>query len=310
MPETKPAAPGKYIDPLVDFAFKKIFGSEPNKDLLIAFLNEVFRGRKHIIDLVYNKNEHHGDIKDEGAAIFDLLCTGDNGEQFLIEVQRGRQGNFKERALFYTSRLISDQAPRGRRSEWAYNLTEVYLVALLEDFTLQISPGKEYLHDICLCNRETGEIFYNKLGYIYLELSKFVKEDTELETDLDKWLYILKNMSRMDKIPMYLRKPIFEKLFSIAEYTNLTKEEKTMYDSSMKYKWDNKNVLDYALKEGMEKGMEKGIEKGMKKGLKKGIEKGKFEKAVAIAREMKKDGLPLIQISKFTELSIEEIEKL
>jgi predicted transposase/invertase (TIGR01784 family) len=314
MPETKPAAPGKYIDPLVDFAFKKIFGSEPNKDLLIAFLNEVFRGRKHIVDLVYNKNEHHGDLKDEGAAIFDLLCTGDNGEQFLIEVQRGRQGNFKERALFYTSRLISDQAPKGRRSEWAYNLTEVYLVALLEDFTLQISDGKEYLHDICLCNRETGEIFYNKLGYIYLELSKFVKEDTELETDLDKWLYILKNMSRMDKIPMYLRKPIFEKLFSIAEYTNLTKEEKTMYDSSMKYKWDNKNVLDYALKEGMEKGMEqgmeKGIEKGMKKGLKKGIEKGKFEKAVAIAREMKKDGLPLIQISKFTELSIEEIEKL
>ena len=102
----------------------------------------------------------------------------------------------------------------------------------------------------------------------------------------------------MDKIPMYLRKPIFEKLFSIAEYTNLTKEEKTMYDSSMKYKWDNKNVLDYAIKEGFEQGLEKGIEKG------------KFEKAIAVAREMKKDGLPLIQISKFTELSTEEIEKL
>jgi len=186
----------------------------------------VFRGRKHIADLVYNKNEHPDDLKDEGAAIFDLLCTGANGEKFLIEVQRGRQGNFKERALFYTSRLISDQAPKGRRSEWAYNLTEVYLVALLEDFTLQISDGKEYLHDICLCNRETGEIFYDKLGYIYSELNKFVKEDADLVTDLDKWLYVLKNMSRMDKIPVYLRKPIFEKLFSIAEYTNLTKEEK------------------------------------------------------------------------------------
>jgi predicted transposase/invertase (TIGR01784 family) len=82
-------APGKYIDPLVDFAFKKIFGSEPNKDLLIAFLNEVFRGRKHITSLVYNKNEYPGDLKEEGAAIFDLLCTGANGEQFLIEIQRG-----------------------------------------------------------------------------------------------------------------------------------------------------------------------------------------------------------------------------
>lgn len=90
----------------------------------------------------------------------------------------------------------------------------------------------------------------------------------------------------MDKIPAYLRKPIFEKLLSIAEYTNLTKEEKTMYDSSLKYKWDNKNVLDYAVKEA------------------------KLEEAMAIALEMKKDGLPLAQISKFTKLPIEEIEKL
>jgi predicted transposase/invertase (TIGR01784 family) len=302
MPDNKPPVTGKYIDPLVDFAFKKIFGSEPNKDLLIAFLNEVFLGRKHIADLVYNKNEHPGDLKDEGAAIFDLLCTGANGEKFLIEVQRGRQGNFKERALFYTSRLISDQAPKGRRSEWAYNLTEVYLVALLEDFTLQISDGKEYLHDICLCNRETGEIFYDKLGYIYLELNKFVKEGTELATDLDKWLYVLKNMSRMDKTPVYLRKPIFEKLFNIAEYSNLTKEEKTMYDSSLKYKWDNKNVLDYAKEEGIQEGIERGIERG--------IEKGKLEEAMEIALTLKKMGFSVEDIANITRLSVEEINKL
>jgi predicted transposase/invertase (TIGR01784 family) len=294
MPENKPPVPGKYIDPLVDFAFKKIFGSEPNKDLLIAFLNEVFRGRKHIIDLVYNKNEHPGDIKNEGAAIFDLLCTGSTGDQFIIEVQRGRQGNFKERALFYTSRLISDQAPKGKRSDWAYNLTEVYLIALLEDFTLGISRDSEYLHDICLCKRDTGEIFYDKLGYTYIELSKFVKAGIELETDLDKWLYVLKNISQMDRIPVYLRKPVFEKLFSIAEYTNLTKEEKSMYDSSLKYKWDNKNVLDYALQEGIEKG----------------IEKGRYEEALAIARELKKEGLTNDFIARTTKLSIEEIEKL
>ena len=98
----------------------------------------------------------------------------------------------------------------------------------------------------------------------------------------------------MDRLPVYLRKSIFEKLFNIAEYTNLTKEEKTMYDSSMKYKWDNKNVLDYAVSTAEAKG----IEKGMKK------------KAVSIAKEMKKDGLPSAQISKFTNLSIEEIENL
>ncbi|EHQ29014.1 Rpn family recombination-promoting nuclease/putative transposase [Mucilaginibacter paludis] len=294
MSDSKPPVAGKYIDPLVDFAFKKIFGSEPNKDLLIAFLNEVFRGRKHIVDLVYNKNEHPADLKDGGAAIFDLLCTGHNGERFIIEVQRAKQGYFKERALFYTSRLISDQAPKGKRSDWAYNIAEVYLIALLEDFTLKGSPANSYLHDICLCNRDTGEIFYDKLGYTYIELSKFVKADSELETDLDRWLHVLKNMSQWDKIPVYLRKPVFEKLFSIAEYTNLTKEEKTMYDSSLKYKWDNKNVIEYARQEGIEKG----------------IEKGKHEEAIAIAKEMKKDGLPLAKIAKFTKISVSEIEKL
>jgi predicted transposase/invertase (TIGR01784 family) len=160
----------KYIDLMTDFGFKRIFCTDPNRDLLIAFLNEVFRGRKHIVDLVYNKNEHTGDTIYEGGAIFDLLCTGKDGERFIIEVQRGRQENFKQRALFYTSRLISEQAPKGNRSEWAYNIAEVYLVALLEDFALEDSPINEYLHDICLCNRDTGKIFYENLGYTYIEL--------------------------------------------------------------------------------------------------------------------------------------------
>jgi len=100
MSKTKRPVRGKYIDPLVDFAFKKIFGSEPNKDLLIDFLNEVFRGRKHIVDLSYDKNEHPGEVKDEGSAVFDLLCTGNNGERFLIEVQRAKQGYFKKELYF------------------------------------------------------------------------------------------------------------------------------------------------------------------------------------------------------------------
>jgi predicted transposase/invertase (TIGR01784 family) len=286
MSRSKPPVAGKYIDPLVDFAFKKIFGSDPNKDLLIAFLNEVFRSRKHIVDLVYNKNEHPGSSKEEGAAIFDLRCTGDQGEFFLIEVQRARAGRFKERALFYTSRLISDQAPRGDRSSWAYDITEVYLIAVLEDFVLEGSPVYDYLHDICLCNRMTGEIFYDKLGYTYIELSKFVKADADLVTDLDRWLYVLKNMSRMDKTPAYLRKPIFEKLFSIAEYTSLTKEEKTMYDRNLKIKWDNESVLEYA------------------------VQTGRLESARAIALEMKRDGYSVDQIAKLTKLSPDEIEKL
>ena len=302
MATMKPPPVGRYVDPFVDYAFKRIFGSEPNKDLLIDFLNGVFRGRKIITDLSYNTAEHPGDLNTEGSAIFDLLCTGTDGESFIIEIQRGRQAFFKERALFYTSRLISGQAPKGKRAQWAYNLKEIYLIALLEDSKLNPDDSNAYLHDICLCNRDTGKIFYDKLNYTYIELINFVKGETELDTDLDRWLHVLKNMSRWDKLPLYLRKPIFEKLFNIAEYTNFTKEEKDMYDSSMKYKWDNQAVLDYARMEG--------LERGRLEGKLEGKVEGKLEQAKAIAREMKKDGLPLAQIAKFTNLSVIEIEKL
>jgi predicted transposase/invertase (TIGR01784 family) len=165
---------GKSIDPLVDFSFKKIFGSEPNKDLLIAFLNEVFRGRKQITDLVYSKNEHPGDTEEIGGAIFDLICTGQDGETFLIEVQRSSQGRLKQRMVYYASRLISDMAPKGKRHVWNYAVSEVYVIVLMDGFTLPESSGERYLHDICLCNRENGEVFYEGLGFIYLERFDFV----------------------------------------------------------------------------------------------------------------------------------------
>jgi predicted transposase/invertase (TIGR01784 family) len=171
------------------------------------------------------------------------------------------------------------------------------LVAILEDFTLGISPAKNYLHNICLCNRDTGEVFYDKLGYTYIELRNFEKKETELETDLERWLFLLKHMYTFDKIPAYFRKPIFEKLFNIAEYTNFTKEEKEMYDSSLKYKWDNKNVLDYAVMEAVKEAESKAREKIL-------------EEKKDIAREFKKMGIALADIAKGTGLSIEEIEKL
>lgn len=140
----------RYVNPLVDYAFKKIFAEEGNKDLLIAFLNEVLQGRKHIVDLVYNKNEYPDSLKNEGGVVFDIICTDDKGEQFIIEVQRGKQKFFKERALFYTSRLITDQAPKGNRKDWGHKLTEVYLVAIMEDFMVDNTMPETHLHNIAL----------------------------------------------------------------------------------------------------------------------------------------------------------------
>jgi len=158
---------GRYIDPLTDTAFKLIFGA--NKDLLINFLNRVFRGRKQITLLEYGKNEHPGSIDEIGGVIFDLLCTGADGETFLIEVQRSSQANLKERMLFYAGKLISDSAPKGRRAAWNYAVPEVYVIVLMDGFRFPESRKGKYLHDICLCDRDEGKVFYERMGFIYIE---------------------------------------------------------------------------------------------------------------------------------------------
>jgi predicted transposase/invertase (TIGR01784 family) len=280
--------PGRFLDPLTDFGFKHLFGSEPNKDVLIAFLNELFKGQKIITDLVYNSTEQSGDNDTEKKVFFDLLCTGQNGEQFIIEMQRAEQRNFRDRVVFYTSRLISNQLPKGP-GNWNVELKEVYLIAILE-FDFQTTTPDRYLHHISLTNTDTGEIFYNKLGYKFLELSRFVKTETEIETDLDLWFFALKNMSRLDKIPAILNKRIFQKLFKIAEISKLSKEERAMYDSNLKAKWDYENSIAFAEE--------------------KAEERGEHNKALNIARKLKKMGLLSLDIANATGLSLEEIEQL
>jgi predicted transposase/invertase (TIGR01784 family) len=258
MKKLSPPPIGRYIDPLSDFGFKLLFGSEPNKELLIAFLNELFKGKKQITDLYYNKNEYQGPQAGFRRSIFDLTCTGNSGEQFVIEVQRVSQPFFKDRAIYYTSTLIHDQGLKGKKN-WDFKLKEVYLVGLM-DFTFDDSSPETCLHCVHLSDEATGAVFYKKLGYIFIELPKFSKGETELKTDLDRWLYVLKNMSLLQKIPVILNKRIFEKLFAIAEISNLTKEEYMRYERSRMAQWDEYAIKVSAPKYAREEGRKEGIE--------------------------------------------------
>jgi predicted transposase/invertase (TIGR01784 family) len=259
-----PPPMGKYVDPLTDFGFKLLFGSEPNKDLLIAFLNELFKGKKRIADLTYNKSEYHGPHPEYRKSIFDLTCTDDKGVRFMIEVQRARQVCFKDRALYYTAAFIQEQGPKGK-PDWDFQLKEVYLIALM-DFCLEDTSPEHYLHWVRLTDEATGKVFYEKLGYIFIEIPKFNKPETALETDLDRWLYILKNLSLLQKIPVFLHKRIFEKLFTIAEVSKLTKPMFTQYERSRMARWTEYAVLEAAKIDGAKQGREEGREQGREEG--------------------------------------------
>ena len=121
----------KYINPFTDYGFKKLFGSEPNKDILIDFLNQVLPEKHHLNDLTYAKSEQLGLTEDDRSAVFDLYCIGKNGEHFIVEMQKAKQNYFKDRSVFYTSFPIQNQAQKG---EWNFQLAAVYLIGIL-DFT-------------------------------------------------------------------------------------------------------------------------------------------------------------------------------
>jgi len=239
---------GKYINPFTDFGFKKIFGEEPNKDLLIDFLNELLREQnQHIQNLTYKKTENLGASDIDRKVVFDLYCENERGEKFIVEMQKAKQTHFKERTLFYSTFPIQEQALKG---EWDYSLKAVFAIAIL-DFTFDDpDKTKTITTYVKLTDIDRNEVFYNKLTYVFIQMPNFEKTEAQLETHFDKWLYLLKNLHKFEEIPVKLREKIFQKVFKIAEIAKLKPEERQKYEDSLKYYRDLKNSLDNALSEG------------------------------------------------------------
>ena len=260
----------KYINPFTDYGFKKLFGEEPNKDLLLDFLNELLKKEEgRIISLTYLKSEHLGTTEVDRKAIFDLYCENEKGEKFIVELQKTKQKFFKDRALYYSTFPIREQA---KHADWIYELKAVYTIAIL-DFVFdedKKNPTK-YRYDIKLTDIETKKVFYDKLTFIYLEMPKYNKTIDQLETRFDKWLYVIRNLNRLDRVPDKLREKIFEKLFETAEIAKFTPEQARSYEDSLKYYRDIKASLDTKFEEGIKKGIEKGIEKVAINAINKGM---------------------------------------
>ena len=261
----------KYINPFTDFGFKKLFGTELNKDLLIDFLNEVVLPKQRKIkELTYRKNEHIGNTELDRKAIFDLYCIGADGERFIVEMQKAKQNYFKDRSVFYATFPIQEQAQRG---DWDYKLAEVYTVGVLDfvfgDDITQVKKGSkskqtdknEVRHEVKLKDQNC-QVFYDKLTFIYLEMPNFTKTEEELETSYDKWLYVLKYLPTLTKRPLKLQERIFQRLFEAAEIAKFSPEEKEQYEESLKSYRDLKNVIDTAFDDGENKGKIEGIIEG------------------------------------------------
>lgn len=279
----------KYINPFTDFGFKKIFGEEASKPLLIDFLNALLPQTNKIVDLNFKNTEQLGQTDSDRKAIYDIYCENENGEKFIVELQKAKQNYFKERTIYYSTFPIREQAEKG---EWNYNLKAVYCVGILDfrfgDYESE-SEKSEFVHSIKLKN-QNGKVFYEKLTYIYLEMPNFNLSESDLVTRLDKWLYFIKHLEDFQTIPTIFRDEVFTQAFEKAELAKYGQADLDNYENSLKIYRDLKGVIDTAFDEGK-------------------LE-GKLERNIEVAKSAKKIGLSIGDIMKLTGLSESEINKL
>ena len=317
----------RYVNPYTDFAFKLLFGTDLNKEILIGFLNALFDGKQVIEDVTYLNTEHLGSKETDRRAVFDVYCENEKGEKILIEMQRGEQQFFKDRSIYYATYPIREQAIKGEI--WNYELKAVYVIGIL-NFALDDVSSSGFRHEVKLMDTTTHEVFFDKLTFVYLEMPKFHKTEQELDTLFDKWMFVLKNLARLMERPTALQERVFNRLFEAAEIAQFSKENLYAYEESLKVYRDWNNVIDTAIQKGIARGMEEGIAKGMEegiakgmeegivkgmeegiaKGMEKGIAEGEWMKAQTIAGNLKNAGLSIAEIAKVTGLSEDEINSL
>ena len=218
--------------------------------------------------------------------IYDIYCETDEGEKIIVEMQNKSQPFFKNRSIYYVSESIARQGERG--SSWNYEIDSVYLVAFLNFSPLDFK--KQFRTDVVLAEKDTKEQFSDKLRMIYLQLPLFKKEADECENQVERWIYLLKNMETLNRLPWAAQSAVFKKLESIADVGGMTRAERLQYDEALKKYRDTISVFEGVRMEGREEGQK--------------------EEKIANARKMKTYGLALEMISDITGLTIDEVRDL
>ena len=276
----------KFINPFTDVGFKRIFGQEISKPVLIAFLNSLLSEERSIVDVKFLDKEQIGISDGDRSLIYDIFCETETGELIIVEMQNKYQPYFKKRSIYYVSRSIVEQGERG--SEWKYDIKAVYLVAFLNFKLSDIS--EDFRTDVALMDMKRRTVFSDKVRLIYLQLPYFTKEADDCENVFERIIYVLKHMDILQRMPWMAQDAVFKKLSEIAEVASLSQEDRRRYDESLRHYRDTIVVMEGQFLQGEKK--------------------GRAESLIETARKMKSDGMDVTLIAKYTGLSAKEIEDL
>ena len=286
----------RYINPFTDWGFKRLFGQEFSKDLLISFLNDLFEGEFHIQNVTFKDKEQLADTKDLRGCIYDVFCETDDGKHFIVEMQNNRAVNFVNRTLCYASKAITSQREKEKTKDEPtfYELVPVYVISFMNFLPHAEDEVSEFKTDVMLREKGSEEAFTDKLRFIYLNLPLFKKKAEECVTDFEKWIYVLKHMATLERIPFETQKKIFKRLAEVADSRCLSKEEMEKYEESQR------QVTNYNL----------GMYSAWQEGNQKGIAEGELSKSLSIAHNLLLMGMSLEQVSQATGLTKEQLKEM
>ena len=270
----------KYADLLDDDVFKLVFGRESGKDVMIEFLNQVIPDRK-IIDLEFVDKEMHHVDRSRKDSIYDMFCKTDDGSRIVVEVQRRKQANFAERAIYYSTFSIANQVSAGAG---CYDFYPVYVISILN---FGFKPGgSKVKSEFRLYETDTRELLTDRVTFIFLDLSKFKKTAEELSGDILEGMYFcFKNIVSLTERPEILEHDVFRKIFEVSELIKMDEVTRSKVIEKMTTERDLRNQMEYALQEAIAEGHAAGHAEGLAEGLaeaaRKMVASGMTHEAVA-----------------------------
>lgn len=256
----------KYADLLDDDVFKLVFGRESSKDVMIEFLNQVIPDRM-IVDLEFVDKEMHHLDRSRKDSVYDMFCKTDDGSRIVVEVQRRKQANFAERAIYYSTFSIANQVSAGAG---CYDFYPVYVISILN---FGFKPGgSKVKSEFRLYETDTRELLTDRVTFIFLDLSKFKKTAEELSGDILEGMYFcFKNIVSLTERPEILEHDVFRKIFEVSELINMDEVTRSKVIEKMTTERDLRNQMEYARQEAIAKGHAEGHAEGHAKGLAEGL---------------------------------------
>ncbi len=288
----------KFVDVKNDVAFRKIFGNENKTSIIISFLNAVLKleGDRRINEVSIANPYQFPRVAGEKASIIDLRVIDMKGRQFVVEMQMADVDGFDKRVQYYTCRDYSMQINRGEQYPL---LRPTYFIGIL-DFDYFDSPS--YLSHHIIINGETYEHKLTDIQFTFIELKKFNKEDHELETLIEKWVFFIKNAENLEVIPANVDDKGLREAYQDADKHNWEKEELIAYD--------NASIAEQDARGRMKVAIDKAKKEGMAKGIAKGMAKGKIEEQETMVERCWGQNMDSEIISKIVNLPIGRVEEI